>query len=112
MRLDATTSLPDGSRVRLRLPQAADRPRLTELHARLGLAHDDLDIARELRFDPRERSVICAIVWDGAHELLAGWAGADRGEATPDLLLADESRAPGVTQLLLEALAERARVAA
>jgi hypothetical protein len=112
VRLDATTTLPDGRRIRLRLPQTADRPRLTELHARLGLHHDDLDAARELRFDPRRRTVVCAIVWDGSHESLAGWAGADRGSATPDLLLADESLAPGVTQLLLDALADRARAAA
>lgn len=112
MRLDATTSLPDGSRIRLRLPQTADRHRLVDLHARLGLHHDDLDAARELRFDPRARTVVCAIVWDGGQETLAGWAGADRGERTPDLLLADEALAPGVTRVLLEAIAERARAAA
>lgn len=112
MRLDDTTSLPDGRRVRVRLPQAADRPRLGELHGRLGLEHDDLDAARALRFDPRARIVVCAIVWDGTHETLAGWAASDRGADAPDLLLADETLAPGVTRLLLEALADRARAAA
>ncbi|MTD45670.1 hypothetical protein GKE82_15590 [Conexibacter sp. W3-3-2] len=112
MRLDATTSLPDGTRVRLRLPHAADRPRLGDLLGRLGLAHDELDLARELRFDPRARTVVCAIVWDGSDQLLAGWAGADRGQAAPDLLLADETLAPGVRALLLDALAQRASAAA
>lgn len=112
MHLDATTTLPDGSRVRLRLPQAADRPRLRELHERLGLACDEVELARALRFDPLERTVLCASVWTGTQELLAGWAAADRGAVQPELLLADETLAPGIALLLTRTLAERAAAAA
>lgn len=112
MRLDATTALPDGSRVRVRLPQAADRERLAALHVQLGIALDELDLARELRFDPRRRTVICAVVWDAGVERLAGWAAADRDATAPDLLLADEATVPGVTQVLRDAIAAAASAAA
>lgn len=112
MRLDATTSLPDGRRLRLRLPQAADRDRIAALHDRIGVTIDELELARALRFDPLRRAVVCAVLWDRDHETVVGWAAADRGAEAMEHVVTDEAFAPGVTHLLAEALAERARIAA
>jgi hypothetical protein len=70
--------------VRLRLPLAADRDRLHELLAELGLAADDLEVRRALRCVPGRRAALCATEWDGAHERLVGFGAADleRGRLT------------------------------
>lgn len=112
MRLDTTAPLPDGRRVRLRLPHTADRQDVARLHERLGLAADELELARALRFDPRTQIRLCATVWDEGHEVLVGWATASRDAAAPDTLLADETLAPGVRGLLEAAVADHRRVAA
>ena len=102
--LDATTSLPDGTRVRLRLPHAADRSELHALHARLGVEADELDVARVLRFDPRRRAVVCASAWTDRGPVLVGYGAIAHGEADPDVLVADEAQAPGLTGLLGDVL--------
>jgi len=112
VRLDATTSLPDGRRLRLRLPQPSDRDRIATLHERLGVRLDDLELSRALRFDPLRRAVVCAVVWEDDHEAVVGWAAADRASATVEHVLTDEAAAPGVSRLLVEALSEHARAAA
>ena len=83
--LTRTHPLPDGTRVRLRLPQPGDRAGLTALHDRLGAPLDDMRMSRILRFDPRACVSVCATILDGKAELLA----------------------PGVTELLEAALAQR-----
>lgn len=106
--LDATTSLPDGTRVRLRLPHATDRPALHALHARLGLRADELDVARVLRFDPRRRAVVCATAWTQEGPLVVGYGSIAHGALHPDVLLADEVRTPGLRALLGDVLRRRA----
>lgn len=97
-------TLPGGLRVRLRLPQRADRAGL----AALGLG--ELEAGRALRFDPRRRTAICAVAFvDGTDVLVGFGATALRAGARPDLLLADETAAPGVAALLEGALIDRAR---
>jgi hypothetical protein len=102
--LDSTTQLPDGSRVRLRLPHAADRSGLHALHQRVGVLADDLDLARVLRFDPRRRAVVCATAWVGGTETIVGYGAIDFDDIAPHLLIADTALAPGLHVLLETAL--------
>jgi hypothetical protein len=98
--------LPDGNRVRLRLPHAGDREGLIALHDRLGAPLDDMRMTRILRFDPRACVSVCATMLSGLTEVLVGYGHVDRDGAS-SLVVADESLAPGVTQLVRAALAER-----
>jgi hypothetical protein len=105
--LTRTHPLPDGTRVRLRLPQGADRAGLAALHERLGAPLDDMRMRRILRFDPRACISVCATVLSGLTEVLVAYGHIDRdGEAS--LVVADEGAAPGVSDLVRAALAERA----
>jgi hypothetical protein len=111
-RLDGSTTLPTGQRMRLRMPHAQDRARLRELLERLGVSLDDLQLSRALRFDPRERMSLVAMVLVGRSEELVGFAVMDRFAADPELVLADDARAPGAAAILeqtLRAHGERAR---
>lgn len=101
------TSLPDGPRLRVRLVHTSERAGLEALLARLGVAADELDLARALRFDPRSRTVACVTAWIGGAELLVGLGAMDAVAKAPDLLLADEARAPGTGGLLGAVLRER-----
>lgn len=109
--LHHTTTLADGARVRLRLPHAGDRPGLHALHARLGVAADELELARAVRFDPRRRAVACATAWHGAAETIVGYGAIDNGADAPDLLVCDDGLAPGVRDLLADALRAHAAAA-
>lgn len=103
--LTRTPPLPDGTRVRLRLPHSSDRVLLSRLVARLGLELDELEAGRLLRVDPRRETVLCATVWTAHGDELAGYAATGPGGTT---VLADESLAPGIGALLEAALHERA----
>lgn len=107
MHLNATTSLPDGARLRLRLPHRADRLGLRMLLDGLGLAADDLELVRALRFAPQERVVACATAFVGGTERLVAVGAIDLGTREPDLLVTDESLAPGAGAALAHALRER-----
>lgn len=106
VRLNHTTTLPSGSRLRVRLPQAADRGGLRALHDRLGLEAEDLDVARTLRFDPQSVAVACATAWDGSGETVVGYGAIRLDEQHPHLLVCDEATAPGVRDALADALRE------
>jgi hypothetical protein len=110
--LTRTHPLPDGTRVRLRLPQPGDRPGLVALHERLGAPLDDVRMSRILRFDPRACVSVCATMLFGKTDLLVAYGHVDR-DGRASLVVADEVIAPGVTELVASALAERieARVA-
>ena len=105
--LTRTHPLPDGTRVRLRLPHARDRAGLVALHERLGAPLDDVRMRRILRFDPRACLSVCATTLTGLTEVLVAYGHIDRnGEGS--LVVADEQLAPGVSELVAAALAERA----
>lgn len=103
-RLDGSTTLADGQRLRLRMPQGSDAPRVRALLAGLGLAADDLAVSRLVRFDPRERIAVMATVLGPRGETLVGLASMDRYAADPELVVADEDTAPGAGTILEEAL--------
>lgn len=109
--LDDTASLPDGTRIRLRLPHARDRAGLRDLHHRLGLDADDLDIARALRFDPRVRTTLCAVTWSDGQEHVVAYASTARGSRRAETVLADERSAPGAGAIVRAALATHAAAA-
>ncbi len=104
MRLDTHHTLPEGTRLRVRLPQVRDRAGLVDLLTRLGLEAEDLDVARILRFDPRGRTVICATVWTGTTETMVGIVAGARDGRGPDLLVTDERLTPGVGDALRDLL--------
>jgi hypothetical protein len=104
--LTRTHPLPDGTRVRLRLPQAGDRAGLIALHERLGAPLDDMRMTRILRFDPRACVSVCATMLNGSVELLVAYGHIDR-DGSSSLVVADETAAPGVSELVRAALAER-----
>jgi hypothetical protein len=104
--LTRTHPLPDGTRVRLRLPQAGDRAGLVALHERLGAPLDDVRMGRILRFDPRACLSVCATVLRGPSELLVAYGHHDR-DGTSSLVVADEATAPGVSDLVRAALLGR-----
>ena len=82
MRLHSTHELPDGRRVRLRLPHVGDRDAVHELLASFGLGADDFEVRRALRWSP-ERPVVVAVAWDGSSERLVGFAAGDTVIAPP-----------------------------
>jgi hypothetical protein len=107
--LSTTHRLQDGLRVRLRFPYSTDRAAVAALYARVGLLVDEIELRRLLRFDLRRRRVICAVAWvDGAEQVLGIASTTHDGDPTPEVLVADEERAPGVGRLLRAALAEQA----
>jgi len=108
MLLNTTHTLPDGVRLRIRLPQIIDREGLRALHERLGLRAEDFDVARSLRFDPRTEVVACATIFDGGAETVVGYGAIDLQSDDPHLLICDDAAAPGVSDALTEALREHA----
>lgn len=105
--LGVPTTLPDGSRLRVRLPHALDRAGLRALHDRLGLYAEDFEIARALRFDPRREAVACATTWVSGTEVLVGYGAIALGTDAPHLLVSDEALAPGTGQALADVLRRR-----
>ena len=101
--------LPGGPRVRLRLAHHADAPAMRELLAERGQAGSEVELARLVRANPRERVVLCATAPLNGTETLVGFGALDlRGQV--DTLVIDERLAgDGLGTLLLEALAARAR---
>jgi hypothetical protein len=104
--LTRTHPLPDGTRVRLRLPQAGDRAGLVALHERLGAPLDAMRMGRIVRFDPRACVSVCATTLSGLTEVLVAYGHVDR-DGTSSLVVADELLAPGVSALVRAALLER-----
>lgn len=104
----ARFALPDGPAARLRLARPSDRRGVHALLRRRGIEPSEVEVQRLLRHDPRGRSVICALVWTGREEVLAGIGAIDTGADEPDAIVADEDVAPGVGELLWHALRDRA----
>jgi hypothetical protein len=104
--LTRTHPLPDGTRVRLRLPQPGDRTGLRGLHERVGAPLDDVRMSQILRFDPRACLSVCATTLNWRTEILVAYGHVDR-DGAGSLIVADEVMAPGVTELVASALAER-----
>ena len=111
--LTSSHRLENGLLVRVRFPHRRDRAAVAEFHRRIGLPVDELDLQRLLSFDLRRRRTVVAMAWADSAEALVGIATTTHdGDPTPDALVADEQLAPGVSSLLLAALAEQERARA
>lgn len=108
MLLANSHTLADGLRVRLRLACGRDHAAVLDLAARAGSPCGELEAHRLVRASPVDRVAVCALVWSGRREVLAGFAAADLAGGEPDVLLVDEALAPGLGPLLRSAVAERA----
>jgi hypothetical protein len=106
--LDRSTPLPDGTRVRIRLPHGSDRPALRALHERAGVPIDELALTRLLRVDPRERCALIATAWSAGTEAIVGFAAGDLGADEPDTIVLDPRYRGHLAELLAQALDRRA----
>lgn len=109
--LGASYRLADGTRVRLRLTAPGDTARLRRLLARVTSEEEALAVARLIRFDPRNRVVMCAAaLGEAGEEILGVGAIALDGarDPRPDVLVIDDAAPAGVRELLAGALVGRA----
>jgi hypothetical protein len=108
-------SLEGGPRVRLRLARIRDLPAIATLFERRGIVADELERARLVRVDPRERIVICATALIGSGETIVGIGAIDiekQAALEPSVLVVDDRVAHGLDALLRSALIGRAQALA
>jgi hypothetical protein len=101
--------LQDGLRIRLRMVGPRDAVGVRALLERQGLAVDDLELARLLRFDPRCRAVVCASALIGPTETIVALGSIDLDAQSPDMVVADAGVGEGLRELVANALMSRAR---
>lgn len=97
--------------MRLRLPVRHDEAAISGLLGRAGIAEHQLEAARLVRVDPRRRVVICATGLVRGTETLLGVGEievGDSGYVESTVLAVDDVEAPGLRELLSEALHGRA----
>lgn len=102
--IDRSHTLPDGSRLRVRLPQPRDRAGLAALHGRVGLQLPAFEVARVLRFDPRSEAVAVATAFLGRQEVVVAYAVQPHGAGEPRLLVEDPAFAPHAAAAVTAAL--------
>ena len=97
--------------MRMRLARARDEASLRVLVTRSGAACTELDIARLVRFDPRERMVVCALL--DTTDVVVGVGAIPLDSHRPELLVVDEQLGEELEELLSFSLYElrRARAA-
>jgi hypothetical protein len=108
-------ALPRGPRVCLRLARVRDLRNLSRLLRRQRLNPDELELARLVHFDPRERLVICATALIGSAETVVGVGVIElTGDpaTVPSLVVVDDVITYGLAELLSDALIGRARALA
>lgn len=110
--LSASYLLPDGVRVRLRLPHGTDVPAILALCKEHGIDLDALDIVRLIRADPHRRLMLCATALLGSSNILVGVASIPLGQqrvGEPDLMVLDQHVSADLGPLLRNALVGRAK---
>ncbi len=75
--------------------------------AERGLAVDDLELARLLRFDPRRRAVICASTLIDVREAVVALGAIMLDTSAPDIVLVGHDPDGELRALLVAALAGR-----
>jgi hypothetical protein len=107
--LSRSYALPHGPRVRLRLARRSDLPALASLLAQRGVEAGELELTRLVRFDPTERTVLCATAFVGGTETVVGVGAIElAADAVPDTVVVDERLTEGLGELLGAALTQRA----
>jgi N-acetylglutamate synthase-like GNAT family acetyltransferase len=107
--LSRTYPLDGGPRVRLRLAHLGDAPAMRELLAARGQEVDEVEMARLVRANPRERVVLCATAPLNGTEALVGFGALDLHGQVDTLVIDERLAGEGLGTLLLEALAARAK---
>jgi hypothetical protein len=108
-------ALSRGPRVCLRLARPRDSGGIARLYWSHGLEPDELELARLVRFDPRQRISICATALIDSVETIVGVGAIDLNHGPgvrPALVLVDERATEGLEELLTEALLGRAQALA
>ena len=108
--LSRSYELPAGPRVRLRLARRSDLPGFRALFAQRGVEASDLELERLVRYNPRQRTVICAMAPVRGAETVVGVGAIDLDAAEPDTIVVDERLTDGLGTLLAEALVQRAQI--
>jgi hypothetical protein len=107
--LSRSYALPHGPRVRLRLVRRRDLPALAGLLAQRGVEASELELTRLVRFDPTQRTVLCATAFVGGTETVVGVGAIElTADAVPDTVVVDERLTEGLGELLGAALTQRA----
>jgi hypothetical protein len=115
--VDPAVVLADGTVVTARAAARCDLDQLHALAAHQGVMCDDLELARLLRSDPAERSVLClATRSDGGAdaETVLGVGVIELHSITtlPTMILVDPAYGRPLAQWLVDVLVQRARTAA
>ena len=109
--LSRSYELPAGPRVRLRLARHSDLPGFRALFAQRGVEASDLELERLVRYNPRQRTVICAMAPVRGAETVVGLGAIDLDAAAePETIVVDERLTDGLGTLLAEALVQRAQI--
>jgi len=109
--LSRSYELPAGPRVRLRLARRSDLPGIRALLRQRGVEASDLELERLVRYDPRQRIVLCAMAPVRAAETVVGVGAIDLDAAAePETIVVDERLTDGLGTLLAEALVQRAQI--
>lgn len=109
--LSRSYELPAGPRVRLRLARRSDLPGFRDLLAQRGVPATDFELERLVRYDPRERVVICAMAPVRGAETVVGVGAIDlHARAEPETIVVDERLTDGLGTLLAETLVQRAQI--
>ena len=106
-----THSLSRGPRVHLTLARSRDREGIASLLSGAGLKGAELDAARLVRFDPRERCVISATGLIDGRQRIVGVGAIALGAGEPELLVVDPRLTEGLDDLLRRALLARVKQA-
>jgi hypothetical protein len=99
-----SSTLAGGTRVRLRVARARDQASVEALVARTGAGCSDLEIAKLVRFDPRERMVICALL--DITEVVVGVGAIPFDSDRPERLVVDDQVGEELGELLSSSLHE------
>jgi hypothetical protein len=109
--LSRSYELPAGPRVRLRLARRSDLPGVRALLEQRGVETSDLELERLVRYDPRQRVVLCAMAPVRGAETVVGVGAIDLDAAAePETIVVDERLTDGLGTLLAEALVQRAQI--
>ena len=105
-------SLPRGPRVRLRLAQRRDLAAILDLLRGHADNSGELEIARAVQANPRERIAICATALLGLRETILGVGVIEVGSERPDTVVVDGRLTDGLAELITGALVSRSAVIA
>jgi hypothetical protein len=91
----------------LRLAQVRDVAAIEDLLRARGQEAQQLELARLVLSDPRERVAVCATALIGLRETVLGFGTIEVGSSEPDLIVTNRDQADCLESLLARALLSR-----